>query len=122
MEDNTWLKKELRRIELVRKHANDNYNTIEKPIDIADVDKRQYLPHKFAPIHGQTLESYITQLKIYIKFATEKNAQYHINGPRGPWYTHRSSSSCFMCEDVDLHHVLLHTLTTLGSKYPTFIF
>ncbi len=122
MEENNWLKKELRRIELTRKAMNDNYSTLEKPIDLANVENKHYLPHKFAPQQGQTWESYVQQLKIYIKFATEKNASVHINGPRGSWYTHRSSPSCFMCEDVDLHHVMLHTMEMMSKQYPKQVF
>ncbi len=97
---------------------NDNYSTLDPPVDMSNVEKKVYLPHKFAPIEGQTWSSYAEQLKIYVKFANEKNISYHINGPRRAWYTHRSSSSCFMCEDVDLEQVMLHTIEMMAKQYP----
>jgi len=122
MIEKNWAKKELSRIEMERKGTSDQYNTDKDPIDIHDVDNAVYLPHKFAAKDGQTWESYIEQLKIYIKFADEKNISTHINGPRNAWYTHRSSASCFMCEDVDLRHVMFHAMLMMSKQYPKQIF
>ncbi len=122
MIENNWLKKELRKIELTRQGMNDQYNTLEKPININDVDKQVYLPHKFAPKEGQTWESYVEQLKIYVKYADEKNIATHINGVRRAWYTHRSSPSCFMCEDVDLRHVMLSAMELMSKQSPKSIY
>ncbi len=122
MEENNWLKKELRKIELTRKQMNDQYNTLEESPHISDIDKQVYLPHKFAPVSGQTWQSYIEQLKIFVKFADEKNIATHINGPRRAWYTHKSSPSCFMCEDVDLRHVMLTAMELMAKQYPKSIY
>ncbi len=116
------MKKELRKIELTRQGMNDNYNTLDASPHISDIKNEPYLPHKFAPKEGQTLQSYTEQLSIYIKFAQEKNIATHINGPRRAWYTHRSSPSCFMCEDTDLHQVMLSALRLIETKYPKLIF
>ncbi len=122
MNENNWLKKELRSIELQRKNMLDQYNSIDEPKDISDIERKVYLPHKFAVTMGQTWESYIEQLKIYIKFADEKNIATHINGPRRAWYTHKSSPSCFMCEDVDLRHVMINAMEIMAKQYPKNIF
>ncbi len=122
MEENNWLKKELRRIEQVRTQANDQYNTTDKPLDKNDIDRDVYLPHKFSAKQGQTWESYIQQLEIYVKFANEKNISTHINGPRNAWYTHRSSSSCFMCEDIDLRQVMLNAMKLMAKQHPSNVF
>ncbi len=123
LNENNWLKKELRRIELIRKQIpEDQYNTLDKPIDKADVMSQTARPHKFSPQDGQTWSSYVDQLAIYVKFAEEKNISTHINGPRRAWYTHRSSSSCFMCEDIDLHHVMLSVLRSMSESHPNSIF
>ncbi len=122
MSENNWLKKELRKIELTRQGMNDNYNTLDEKININDIDKQVYLPHKFAPKEGQTWESYVEQLKIYVKYADEKNIATHINGVRRAWYTHRSSPSCFMCEDVDLRHVMLSAMELMTKQSPKSIY
>ncbi len=123
MEENNWLKKELRRIEQTRKGMiEDQYNTLNEPLDIHDISQKVNKPHKFAPQEGQTWSSYVDQLAIYVKYAEEKNTSTHINGPRRAWYTHRSSSSCFMCEDVDLHHVMLATMRAMAKQYPSQVY
>ncbi len=122
MEENNWLKKELRRIELIRKGITDQYNTLEPDKHISDIENKVYSPHKFAPSQGQTWESYTEQLKIYVKFANEKNKATHINGVRRAWYTHRSSPSCFMCEDMDLQNVMLNAMQLMAKQHPKNLF
>ncbi len=121
MKENNWLKKELREIERVRSNMNDNYSN---PTELhpSNMENKSYLPHKFAPSEGQTWESYVEQLAIYVKFAMEKNVATHINGVRRAWYTHRSSPSCFMCEDTDLHHVMLNAMQSMAKQYPKSVF
>ncbi len=117
----TWIEKELREIERVRQGNNDQYNTIGEK-HVTDIISEPHLNHKFAPVDGQTFESYIEQLKIYIKYADDKNIATHINGPRRAWYTHKSSPNCFMCEDVDLRHVMLSAMLSMANAHPKDIF
>ncbi len=101
---------------------NDNYNTMEKPLDRNDIDKKVYLPHKYAVKEGQTWQSYVEELKIHKKYVEEKNIATHINGPRGSWYTHRSSASCFMCEDIDFINVMYRAIEMMAKQYPKQVF
>ncbi len=117
----TWLEKQLNEIERVRKGNNDQYNA-PGDLHVSDIDNAIVLPHKFAPVEGQTWESYVEQLRIYVKFADEKNIATHVNGPRRAWYTHRSSPACFMCEDMDLRHVMLTAMAAMQKAHPEDIF
>ncbi len=121
MTESHWYKRELAEIERVKNNANDQYSN---PTDyhISDISNKPYSPHKFAPSQGQTWESYVEQLAIYVKFAYEKNVATHINGVRRAWYTHRSSPSCFMCEDTDLHQVMLNAMKMMAKQYPKSVF
>ncbi len=120
--ENNWVKKELRKIELTRQGMNDQYNTLDNQPHLSEIENKPYLPHKYAPKEGQTWTSYVEQLAIFIKYAEEKNIATHINGVRRAWYTHRSSPSCFMCEDTDLHHVMLNAIRMMAKQYPKAIF
>ncbi len=122
MSENNWLKKELASIERQRKGLIDQYNTEEKPKNQHDFDNIIHADLRFAPKEHQTWESYIKELKIYVDFADKKNTGAHINGVRGAWYTHRQSSGCFMCEDVNLRHVMLSVLQIMAKQHPTNIF
>ena len=122
MEESNQFKKELRKIQSARANLLDKYNTTENIPHHSDIANQPYRPHKFAPVEGQTWSSYAEQLAIYIKFAEEKNIATHINGPRRAWYTHRSSPSCFMCEDTDLHHVMLQAIQSMAKQYPKSIY
>ncbi len=122
MSYSNWYKKELSNIEAVRNQTKDYHNTLDKPLDRADIDKKVYLPHKYAAKEGQTWQSYIEELKIHKKYVEEKNIATHINGPRGSWYTHRSSASCFMCEDIDFINVIYQAMVLMAKQYPKAIF
>jgi len=76
----------------------------------------------YAPKRGQKLSSYLKDLKIHIDYSVTKNTSAHINGPKGAWYTHRSSRGCFMCENISMiktqYHVLeLVLLQSPGMKF-----
>ncbi len=121
MEDNNWLKKELKNIETVRKQMHDNYNTLEPPKDINDIKHILNADLDYTPKEGQTWESYIQELTTHVQYSSKKNAKAHINGPRGPWYTHKGAT-CFMCEDQNLIHAMLNVMRLMASSSPKNIF
>ncbi len=118
MTENNWLKKELRRIELVRKGMHDQYNSDDNPLDMNDVEKTLKINLQFAPHQGQTWQSYITELSIYKKYCEDKNIRTHVNGPKGAWYTHRNPAGCFACEDLNLINVMFKVLASMSEQYP----
>ncbi len=122
MEYDNWLKKELNQIERIRKGINDQYNTEEKPKHLADITKESRQDSRFSPKQGQTWESYVNEMKIVVDYASRKNTDTHINGVRRAWYTHRSSSSCFMCEDTQLQRILLQAMRYMASQHPEQVF
>ncbi len=103
----------MRKLELQQKGLHDNYNTMEKPLDITQSEKIVNANLEYAPRKGQTWLSYITELSIHIGYSEQKNTRSHINTPKGPWYTHRSPMGCFMCEDMALIHFMLRMLKEL---------
>ncbi len=116
--ENNWLKKELRKIENTRKGLIDKYNTLDEPVDINDIKHILNSNLQYTPKEGQTWESYISELQIYINYNRSKSEKNHINGPKGPWYTHRSPSGCFMCDDMKLIQVMFNTMKLMVSQYP----
>ncbi len=115
---NDYYEKEIRNIELQRKGMRDQYNSLDNPYDMHDVEKVTRSDLEYAPNEGETLSSYYQRAKIYVKLTEKKNIQTHINGPKGAWYTHRNPSGCFACEDLNILNVLLRTLDIIQQKYP----
>ncbi len=118
MSENNWLNKELRKIELTRKGMIDQYNTMDNPLDPNDIKNILHADLKFTPTENQSWSSYLKELKIYVKFCSEKNIKTHINGPKGAWYTHRNPMGCFACEDINLMHVMFTTMELMVKQYP----
>ncbi len=118
MTENAWLKKELRRIEVIRHGLNDQYNTLDNPIDPDDIKHILKTDLQFSHHEGQTWASYLNELRIYKKFCEEKNIKTHINGPKGAWYTHRNPMGCFACEDINLINTMFRALTIMVKQYP----
>ncbi len=122
MEYDNWLKKELSQIERIRKNMDDQYNTTESSKHMSDITNEPRTDNRFSPKAGQTWESYVNEMKIVQEFAQKKNESTHINGVRRAWYTHRSSSSCFMCEDSQLQKILLQAMRYMASQHPEQVF
>ncbi len=113
------MKKELRKIELTRKGMLDKYNSVEAGVDLSDVEKVLNTSLKFAPQKGDLWAKYVADLCMHVDYADDKNTKVHIeNNGRLSWWTHRSPSGCFMCEDVALRHVMLQVLQLMAKKYP----
>ncbi len=115
---NKYYEDELRKIEIQRKGLRDQYNTLDNPYDIDDIDKLIKKDIEYAPKSDQTWKSYASELNIYKKMCEKKNIQTHVNGPKGAWYTHRNPSGCFACDDLNLLNVMYDTILYMASKYP----
>ncbi len=96
--------------------AQDNedlYNSVIKEGDIRKL-----------PISGQKWESYLIEMKIHLANACRKNFHVHVvKGVRGhPWYTHTRGDGCFMCEDINLMHLMYHTMVLMLEQHQEDIF
>ncbi len=96
--------------------------TNEEKLDINDYKTIVNAGLSYAPERGERLSHYHDRLGIFIKLAAEKNRKTHIDGPRKAWYTHRSPMGCFMCEDMNMYHVLFRVLGLLVISYPDYKF
>ncbi len=115
---NKYYEDEIRKINMQRNNVRDQYNTLDNPYDLHDIEKVTKADLEYTPNEGETLNSYYNRAKIYVKLCEKKNIQTHINGPKGAWYTHRNPAGCFACEDLNLLNVLLRTLEIITEKYP----
>ncbi len=115
---NKYYEDEIRKIDAQRKNIRDQYNTLDNPYDLDDIDKVTKSDLEYAPNEGETLNSYYNRAKIYVKLCEKKNIQTHINGPKGAWYTHRNPAGCFACEDLNLLNVLLRTIKIMEEHFP----
>ncbi len=122
-ESSKWYESQLRKIELQRQGLLDKYNSTEEGVDLGRVEKKPISEHKCAPKVGQTWQDYANELITHVKYADDKNYQVHIeNMGRKSWWTHRSPAGCFMCEDVNLRHVMLTIIQAMALQYPKSVF
>ncbi len=93
-----------------------------------DFDENNYLKiihtqSDFAPRQKQSITSYITELKIRLKLSCEANHRAHVDGVKGPWYTHlRDPRGCFMCNDINALTTTISAIELLSIKYPKLSF
>jgi len=116
---NKYYEDEIRKLELQRSNLKDQYNTLDENADLGNT--KNYIPTPslvYAPVLGDTLETWVPKLKIYRKINYEKNTKSHITPPKGAWYTHRSPLGCFMCEDQQMINVMLEILGILSKRHP----
>lgn len=119
-DDLRWIKDQKAKIENNFNLDRDRYNTLETPEDetlyhdILDADLR------IAPKGGQTWATFLTELKVHIQHAAKKNIKIHIiKGSRGKaWFTHTRGDGCFMCEDINLIHVMYSVMLLMAEQYP----
>jgi len=73
---------------------------------------------EYAPSKRQTWEAYAIEVRIYQKTGLKTSDRFHINTPKGPWYTHKSAGNCFMCSDQNFILVLCDVIEHMASLYP----
>ncbi len=118
-----WQTKKLREIEMQKKDMSDQYNQQQNP-NMDRIEKlMQSSLKQISPRKHQTWLSYVTELKTHVDYADIKNERVHItNNGKASWYTHRIPSGCFMCEDVNMRHVMLTIMEYMANQYPNNIF
>ncbi len=118
MTEDRYYREQLKNIIPVR----DQYNT--DVIDVGSYSSELITDAElvYAPKKGQTLNSYMADLNVHIKYCERKNISAHINGPKGAWRTHKFSNGCFMCEDQAMIHVLYRVLGYIFQDNPNYVF
>ncbi len=103
------------------KMEDDHYNTrIQDKEDYSIKlgkyhDKDEKSQGHFYPTEGERVSTWLARLGMAIYEAKERNTAVHINGPKGPWYTHRSGGQCFMCDDITFIRLLHDCLVGLSK-------
>lgn len=67
---------------------------------------------KFNPIVGETLAGYNRRLANLIKEQEEINTSAHIYG-RKTWFTHRTPSECWICNEINMMWTVSDVLSTV---------
>lgn len=110
--------KQLRELERQESHLKSQYTDDEK-LDSADfyhtVVKSQL---DESPEKGMTWSQYADKVKVYSKIHSTKNYNTHIDGPRKAWYTHRSPSGCFMCENINFINLMARVIGLMALQHP----
>ncbi len=113
------LEEEQRKLrELQEKGVWDKYNSVDKMVDENDYKKVVNSDVEFSPSKGESWSSYYAKVQVYVRLGAKKNIKAHINGPKGPWWTHRNPQGCFCCEDLALLQVLQDVLGIMVNQYP----
>ncbi len=103
-------------------YEQDRYNSIRQPNDYRQdrywYGKVKTLP-SYTPSQGEELSTYISRLGQAIREANEASTWTHIKGSKGPWLTHRSAASCFMCQDIQIENIIYKILTDLKKLKST---
>ncbi len=109
---------EMRKLERQQNDLTSQYDTDEENLNLNDFQKLTNSNIRYAPNEGETWKQYAIRLAIYCELSSEKSRKTHIDGPRKSWWTHRSAQGCFMCEDMNLIHMQLRTITAMANQYP----
>ncbi len=73
---------------------------------------------QFIPIDGESLAQWSKRVENVVRQLESYSISKHIEGKKGAWYTHWSSSSCFMCDQATacrFYILSLLGLTKLGA-------
>ncbi len=71
-----------------------------------------------APNATESLLLYITRLRSNLDQLDEQSTNEHMYGPKGPWYVHKRSQNCFICDYSTMNNQMLDIFIELGSLLP----
>ncbi len=119
--DSKYITEQKEKMAKMYQQGNDKYNVIQE--DIPDESEyRRILNAKLtiAPKAGQSWKDYLMELTIHTDTARETNWNTHyIKGSHGhPWFTHKNPLGCFMCNDIEMIHVMLSVMKLMAEQYP----
>ncbi len=100
----------------------DRYNTIDENEDPQNYQRIVNSKIKLAPSDAESLETYLTRIKIYQNIARETNWNTHVDNPYKTWHTHKNPMGCFMCQDTQFIQVLIQVLQLINDQHPSIHF
>jgi len=84
-------------------------------VSYAEKVMKQRSPMEILPHLNEPLSDYIHNLSQVAGRLERIAVDKHINGPKGPWFTHKSSSECWICKQSNLISMLLGILWDLQA-------
>ncbi len=78
-----------------------------------------------SPISQETLTSFAQRLDVIDQQLQEQAIQEHMYGPKGPWYVHKRSANCFICDLItnnEAKSVIINDILKLLPKSSTLRF
>ncbi len=109
--------RQMRKLELQEKDLTSQYTDLERiqPEDYKSVVNSNvtYAPHK-----GETWKNFALRIEIFADINAETSRKTHIDGPRKAWYTHRNPAGCFICNDMNLIHLMKRVIGEMAHNYP----
>jgi len=102
----------------IKPYPPDHYNTrVQDKVDQTGsfYNKSFKRTEQYWPVQNENLDTYIRRIARAVGEALEANYHTHINGPRGPWYTHRRGGDCFMCNDAQFIRILRSALLQISE-------
>ncbi len=69
------------------------------------------------PIENETVAGFTTRIMNMIQKQEEINTQAHIYG-RKTWFTHRTPSTCWLCDDINYMWQLFESLVAICESLP----
>ncbi len=118
MKDETYFQREARRIESLRAHIRDNYNTLDEQSSEHDYKRVVNSNNDYSPHNNETYLQFHARVSIYARLSRDKNTKTHITNGKKVWYTHRNPMGCFMCEDSNLIQLLVDVIGYIASETP----
>ncbi len=92
---------------------------------VAQPSGQQYLGKReseaFTPIENELLSGYCRRLLALIQKQETVNTQAHIYG-RKTWFTHKTPSTCWLCDDINVMWMMYEVLNLTALANPKLIF
>ncbi len=122
MKEETYIQKELRRLEMQQKALRDNYNTLDEQSSEISYNITSTDPESRKPHPKESLSTYVARVTFIQNHQRTVNTKTHITNGKKVWYTHRNPMGCFMCKDHELIAILVATLRHIALSYPKISF
>lgn len=65
------------------------------------------------PVPNELLDGYLTRIHEYLKNLESVSIKLHIQGKKGPWYSHSIATGCFMCSYIAMSWHMLDLLNQI---------
>jgi hypothetical protein len=100
---------------LVIETPNWNKDKFGEPVETGTDYFKKRETTKFTPIVGETLGGYCRRMQSAIYEQEKINITAHTGG-RKVWFTHRTPSECWICNDINAMWFLFETMNMMPNK------